>query len=69
MTREEALFEETCQPIFNWQQRMESVTGLECYHIRELCKKGNFSVSELVEAQQKDMDYFKGLATEVMCLC
>lgn len=68
MTKDEALFDVTCQPMLNWQQRIEAITGIKCVNMRSVLE-GEFSVSKLRKAQREDMCYFKDLATEIMELC
>ena len=59
---------DACQQIFKWQQRIEAVTGINCVHIREVCKN-DFTIDALENAQEKDRLYFKGLAIDILKLC
>lgn len=67
--KREDIFGSDLQYIENWVQRIECLTGLECWRIRCLWKKPSFKRKELIEAFEKEKDWFKGLAQSIIDIC
>lgn len=52
----------------DWKKKIESVSGLKCVHLSEVLSCDNFTLEELLEAQEKDRLYFKGLIEDIAFL-
>lgn len=68
MTRED-IFGSDLQYVENWVQRIESMTGLRCFIIRNVWDKTSFKKKELIEAFEKEKYWFKGLAQSIIDIC
>lgn len=53
------------QVIYNWKQRIESISGLTCIHLNEVFKQESFTLKELIAAKEEDRQYFKGLILDI----
>lgn len=68
MKFDDLLYNPDVQVIYNWKQRIESVSGLTCIHLNEVFKQESFTLKELKAAKEKDRQYFKGLIIDIESL-
>lgn len=54
--------------VMDWKQKIERVSGLKCIHLSEVLSCDNFTLEELLEAQERDRLYFKGLIEDIAFL-
>lgn len=52
----------------DWMRKIEIVSGLKCVHLSEVLSCDNFTLEELLEAQERDRLYFKGLIEDIAFL-
>lgn len=67
--KKEDIFGSDVQWIENWVQRIESISSLECIHIREVWSQKQFTKKQLINAYKQDCNWFRGFADEIMSLC
>ena len=68
MKFDDLLYNPDVQVIYNWKQRIESVSGLTCIHLNEVFKQESFTLKGLKAAKEKDRQYFKGLIIDIESL-